>query len=71
VSTRDGCQYCAQAKALLDERGIDYVEIPLAHKIRSKALGAIAGAQTVPQVFINGQRVGGLEELKRWVARAA
>ncbi len=35
------------------------------------ALGAIAGAQTVPQVFINGQRIGGFEELKRWAARAA
>jgi glutaredoxin-like protein len=71
ILTRDGCQYCAQAKALLAERGIDYVEIPLAHKIRNKAVGAIAGAQTVPQVFINGQRIGGYEELKRWAARAA
>ena len=71
ILTRDGCQYCGQAKALLDERGIDYVEIPLAHKVRNKALGAIAGAQTVPQIFINGQRIGGYEELKRWAARAA
>ena len=71
VLTRDGCQYCAQAKALLDERDIDYVEIPLAHKVRNKALGAIAGAQTVPQVFINGERIGGYEELKRWAAKAA
>ena len=71
ILTRDNCQYCAQAKALLDERGIDYAEIPLTHNIRLKALGAIAGAQTVPQVFINGERIGGLEELKRWAARAA
>jgi glutathione-dependent peroxiredoxin len=71
ILTRDGCQYCAQAKALLDERGIDYAEIPLTHNVRLKALGAIAGTQTVPQVFINGQRIGGYEELKRWAARAA
>ncbi len=71
ILTRDGCQYCAEAKQLLDKRGIDYVEIPLAHKVRNKALGAIAGAQTVPQVFINGARIGGYEELKRWVAQAA
>jgi glutaredoxin len=25
----------------------------------------------VPQVFVNGERIGGLEELKRWAARAA
>ena len=71
ILTRDGCQYCTQAKALLEERGVDFVEIPLAHKVRGKALGAIAGAQTVPQVFVNGARIGGLEELKRWAARAA
>jgi glutaredoxin-like protein len=71
VLTRDGCQYCAQAKTLLKDRGIDFVEIPLVHKVRNKALGAIAGAQTVPQVFVNGERIGGLEELKRWAARAA
>lgn len=71
ILTRDGCQYCAQAKALLNERGIDYVEIPLAHNVRNKALGAIAGAQTAPQVFINGQRIGGYDELKRWAAHAA
>jgi glutaredoxin-like protein len=71
ILTRDNCQYCAQAKALLDERGIDYAEIPLTHNIRLKALGAIAGSQTVPQVFINGERIGGYEELKRWAARAA
>jgi glutaredoxin-like protein len=71
ILTRDGCQYCALSKALLTERGIDYVEIPLVHKVRNKALGAIAGAQTVPQVFVNGQRIGGYEELKRWTARAA
>jgi glutaredoxin-like protein len=71
ILTRDGCQYCAQAKALLTDRGIDYVEIPLVHKVRNRALGAIAGTQTVPQVFVNGQRIGGYEELKRWAARAA
>jgi glutaredoxin-like protein len=71
ILTRDGCQYCADAKALLDERRIEYVEIPLAHKVRNKALGAIAGVQSVPQIFINGQRIGGYEELKRWAARAA
>jgi len=71
ILTREGCQYCTQAKALLEERGVDFVEIPLAHKVRGKALGAIAGAQTVPQVFVNGARIGGLEDLERWAARAA
>jgi glutaredoxin len=34
-------------------------------------VGAIAGAQTVPQVFVNGTRIGGWEELARWARKAA
>jgi glutaredoxin-like protein len=71
ILTRDGCQFCAKAKALLTEKGYDYVEIPLVHKVRARAIGAIAGSQTVPQIFINGERIGGYEELKRWAAKAA
>jgi glutaredoxin-like protein len=71
ILTREGCQFCAKAKALLTERGYDYVEVPLDHKIRSRVVGAIANAQTVPQVFINGERIGGWEELERWAQQAA
>ena len=71
ILTREGCSYCAKAKALLGELGYDYVEVPLDHKVRSRVVGAIANAQTVPQVFINGERIGGLEELQRWARKAA
>jgi glutaredoxin-like protein len=71
ILTRFGCAYCAKAKALLKTLGYDYVEIPLDHRVRSRAVGAIAGAQTVPQIFINGERIGGLEELERWNRSAA
>lgn len=66
ILTREGCSFCAKAKALLKDLGYDYAEINLDHKVRAKAVGAIAGAQTVPQVFINGKRIGGWEELERW-----
>jgi glutaredoxin-like protein len=71
ILTREGCSFCAKAKALLGELGYDYVEVPLDHKVRSRVVGAIANAQTVPQVFINGERIGGLEELQRWARKAA
>jgi glutaredoxin-like protein len=71
IFTREGCQYCAKAKALLSEKGYDYAEIPLAHTIRSKVIGAVTGQKTVPQVFINGRHIGGLEELERWAKQAA
>ena len=71
ILTREGCGFCARAKKLLRDLGYDYAEITLPHKNRSRIVGAITGAGTVPQVFINGQRVGGLEDLEKWAKRAA
>ena len=71
ILTREGCGYCAKAKALLDELGYTYAEVPLAHASRSRVVGALTGEGTVPQVFVNGQRIGGLEALERWARKAA
>lgn len=67
VLSREGCPFCAKAKQMLTDAGYDYVDVPLPHTIRSKALGAIAHAQMVPQVFINGKLIGGSEELERFL----
>jgi glutaredoxin-like protein len=71
VLTREGCPYCAQAKQMLKEAGYEYVEVPLPNTIRTKVIGAIAAAQTVPQVFVNGRRIGGTEELADFLKQAA
>jgi glutaredoxin-like protein len=71
IFTREGCQYCAKAKALLTELGYAYTEVPLPHTIRSRVVGAVTGRQTVPQIFINGEYIGGAEDLERWAKRAA
>src|SRR4029078_4225431 len=71
ILTRPGCSYCAAAKALLKDRGIDYAEVALPHASRSRVVGAITGGGTVPQVFINGRHIGGLEELRGWAKKAA
>jgi glutaredoxin-like protein len=71
ILTREGCSFCAKAKARLAEAGFDYAEIPLPHMIRTKAVGAITGAATVPQVFINGRLIGGNAELDAYLRKAA
>ncbi len=71
VFTREGCSFCAKAKATLTELGYDYVEMPLQHQIRSKVVGALTGQQTVPQVFINGEYIGDSEALEQWARKAA
>jgi len=69
--TREGCSFCANAKARLREAGIEFAEVPLPHTIRTKVLGAIASAQTVPQLFVNGHLVGGSDAIDAWLRKAA
>ena len=71
IFTREGCGFCAKAKAKLTELGYDYVEVPLPHNVRTRVVGALARAQTVPQIYINGEHIGGAEELERWARKAA
>ena len=71
IFTREGCGSCAKAKALLARLGYDFAEVPLAHAKRSRIVGAVTGESTVPQVFVNGQRIGGLEALEHWARKAA
>jgi glutaredoxin-like protein len=67
VLTRQGCQFCAKAKQDLKAAGYEYVELDLPVSIRSKALGALAKAGTVPQVFVDGSLIGGSGELEAWL----
>ena len=71
IFTRDGCEFCAKAKSMLKDLGYEYAEVLLDHRVRTRVVGAITGRGTVPQVFVNGQHVGGLEELERWAKKAA
>ena len=67
ILTREGCPFCARAKKMLDEAGLEYAEVPLPHTVRSKVLGAIARAGTVPQVFVNGELIGDSDRLSKWL----
>ena len=71
ILTREGCPFCAEAKHLLRDNGYNYVELPLDHSVRSRVVGAVTGRGTVPQVFINGEHIGGSDELKEYVRKAA
>jgi glutaredoxin-like protein len=67
--TREGCAFCAQAKKQLKEAGVDFAEVPLPHTIRTRVLGAIAKAATVPQLFVNGELIGGSQAIQAWLAK--
>ncbi len=68
VFTKKGCPYCAKAKGMLHERGIDFEEGVLDEDFSARALRAITAADTLPQVFINGAHIGGSEALETWLS---
>jgi len=63
IFSKLGCPYCAKAKAVLAEQGLHYEEITIGNDIKLKGLRAVSGEVTVPQIFINGEHIGGSEEL--------
>jgi glutaredoxin-like protein len=66
--TKVGCPFCARAKSMLKEHDIDYEEIVLGKGITNRSLQAVAGATTVPQVFMDGRLIGGSEALADYLA---
>lgn len=64
IYTRPGCSFCAEAKEILKKHNVVYEEHILNKDYSIKTLKAISGKTTVPQVFIEGERIGGCEELK-------
>jgi glutaredoxin-like protein len=64
--TKPGCGFCTRAKQLLAERGWAYEEIPAS----PRRLRAVSSKPTTPQVFIDGQYVGGADELEKFLSRA-
>ena len=65
--TKPGCPFCARAKAMLAENGMDFEEIALGRDATIRSVRAITGKETVPQVFIDGDYVGGSEELEAYL----
>ncbi len=69
VFSREGCQYCVRAKGMLRDAGIDFEELVLNRDFSESTIRAISGEATVPQVFINGERIGGSEALEKYFAK--
>ena len=69
VWTKDACPYCVQAKALLEQQGIEYEEkrIGVDHT-REQLLEAVPTARTLPQIFLGEEHVGGFTELRKKLA---
>jgi len=64
--TKADCPHCANAKKILDAKGYTYEVIELNKNITEKSLATITNATTVPQVYINGEHIGGADDLEKY-----
>ena len=64
VFSKDWCPYCDRAKALLDARGLPYEVFDVTNDPALEAeMRERASRRTVPQIFIDGEHVGGYDDL--------
>jgi glutaredoxin 3 len=65
IYTQPWCPYCARAMHLLTSKGAEFREIDAPHGSaeREESTRRSGGRTTVPQIFIDGQHIGGSDDL--------
>lgn len=70
VLSKPNCGHCTRAKAMLSDAGLAYEELALGQAgIGFGFLSAVSGKATTPQIFIDGEHVGGADELEQWLSK--
>ena len=61
----DSCTYCVHARSLLSKRGVAFEEVDLSeHPELQAELADVTGLESFPQIVVNGEPLGGLNELR-------
>ena len=64
IYTKDYCPFCRRAKHLLSVKGIDFEEYDVTHDpAGQQEMMERSGRRAVPQIFINGDHIGGCDDL--------
>ena len=66
IYTGPVCIFCDWAKALLEKKGVPFKEIYIGddQKKMEEMMKKANGLRTVPQIFIDGQHIGGNDKLQ-------
>ena len=69
VWSKDQCGNCVMAKNLLRNEGVEYEERNISQGpwTREQLLAAVPNARTLPQVILDGNLIGGYEQLKKYL----
>ena len=64
IYTKSSCPACVLAKEILNQKSVSFEEIVLDDKPEDlKSLIQKTGMKTVPQIFINGELIGGCSDM--------
>lgn len=61
------CPYGVRAKQLLEGSEVEFEDRILSSRDEVDAFQQEHGVDTTPQIFVDGERIGGSEELERWL----
>jgi glutaredoxin 3 len=65
VYTTSYCPYCFRAKALLRSKKIEFEEVDVTEDPdRRSEMERLSGRRTVPQIFVDGQPIGGYDDAR-------
>jgi len=65
------CPFGVRAKELLEQNGYDVEDRILSTRSDVDAFKEDQGVQTTPQIFIDGERVGGADDLEEYLSKQA
>lgn len=61
----ESCAYCVHARSLLSKRGVEFEEVDLAGQPELQSeLSELTGLDSFPQILVDGETLGGLNELR-------
>lgn len=67
VFSKDGCPFCSLLKMELDKKGLEFELVDLSDDSLRASFYQTSGVTTVPQLYLNGERIGGWSEVsKNW-----
>lgn len=71
IWSKDQCMFCEMAKDLLADHNIEYQErnISKGEWTREQLEEAAPGSKTVPQIFLDGNYIGGFTDLKAYIQK--
>jgi glutaredoxin len=70
VTPEHTCPWGLKAKELLQRKGFEVEDQPLKTRAAADAFKAQHGVATTPQIFIGGGRIGGYEDLQRFLGKS-